>query len=203
MTPTDLYCTDAIGLTASLKERGLSWDDFANIVIIGAGATAITLLEHWREQNHVFASINLLTRSPIGGQMKNYLLSTPMIHGEFEITPFRPQVIREMVIDSSSTTMLINAASAVSGGDDLSEFAEAIKGYRGFYQELTYGKSRTALYKTLHHSQPERAADGLSMLIEQARASQMIWWGQTVDSELLHRVCVEKLAVDKPEDPES
>jgi shikimate 5-dehydrogenase len=73
-------------------------------------------------------------------------------------------------------TLWLQATSAPLYGNDLGEYARIVKSFDGVFVDLVYG-SPSRIY---HAAQLKGllCQDGLPMLIEQARAAEIIWWGR-------------------------
>ena len=193
VTPTTLFSTDPLGLTESLKYNGFDWADFQHAVFIGNGATVQAILEYWNSRSLDFSSVRILSRSKLNSRLKDYFLGNVFGHLQVEVLPLRPEVLATLAVESCHQTIIVNAASAKSGGDDFSEYVSCFDDFKGVYHELTYGLARTKLFFALREKNPSQTMDGLRMLVEQAREAHRIWWGQTVDTSILMDACAEVL----------
>jgi shikimate dehydrogenase len=174
--------TDGIGFERSLHVVGYDGlDDFENIIIMGNGGAAFALLSHLQERS---SSLSKLKNICLLRRNSSKDAAFIKICNQFDIGPvildFEPRTL-ECIDFGTATTLFIQASSAPQRGDDLARFAEVLPHFTGAYVDLTYGKPLPLLKKAKALGIP--AMDGRPMLIEQARASQEIWWGKTISYE--------------------
>jgi shikimate 5-dehydrogenase len=76
-----------------------------------------------------------------------------------------------------SDSIVTQATSAPLYGEDLSDLIPAFCDYDGLFMDMVYGQP-SGIFSFLL-SEGKVACDGLPMLIEQALASQRLWWGRS------------------------
>ena len=151
------YSTDGVGLANAMKKFLKPATDFSNVLILGNGGVIPALLDTFSS-----AEIQILCRDPgkrqFGVSVEELTVSNLASH-----------------IDDAD--LVIQATSAPVKGDDLGWLVDGLQGFEGTLVDLVYGQV-SALY---HWAQQRRlpVMEGTPMLIEQARASQEIWWGES------------------------
>lgn len=152
------HSTDAIGFQQSLRHAWqVQLQDFSRVLFFGSGGAVDAILEEIKK----FA-----TQPQI------------MIMGRAELNANQSfQRVQSFIGDSSLPMIVIHATSA--SANPLLPVLPALKSKHVYFADLNYQKDRRFLYDwALQQGLP--ALDGLPMLIEQARAAQMIWLGCTV-----------------------
>lgn len=143
--------TDGEGWARGLERTGHKLASFQNFVVLGGGGAVQSILRVLPAG----APVTMLQRSD---------------------GTLTPAALGQALSGRGDETLLIQATSAPHHGDTLEAFAPALKSFRGVVSDIVYGKP-SALYFTAI-AQDLVAQDGESMLIEQARLSQKLWWGK-------------------------
>ena len=180
------FSTDGEGFLAGLAQASASIRDFDAVIILGSGGSAQAVLAaiakatkdhpiiaviHRRSKNndhHIFAAV---ADDPV------LMLTIRSLDAEsFTDTLRETQNLRRLVIQ---------ATNAPKHGNSL----------QGYVQALEY-LSKEDLLVDLIYDQPSalyldalgrdlRCMNGLPMLIEQARLSQVLWWGKSANYDVL------------------
>lgn len=166
------HTTDGVGFAAGLEHAGHNLDRFAHLVFLGNGGAAMALAKYAAAGG--MEKITFVRRS---GE-RDQLLRSSLRGIDLDFVPFTCTALRLALHAVQGKTLLVQATSAPLHGEDLSEFIPAIGDtFAGMIVDLVYGRT-SALYQAaktagiLHQ-------DGLPMLLEQARAAQQIWWGES------------------------
>jgi shikimate dehydrogenase len=180
------FSTDGEGFLAGLAKASASIRDFDAVIILGSGGSAQAVLAaiakatkdhpiiavvHRRSKNNDHHILAAVADDPV------LMLTIRSLDAEsFTDTLRETQDLRRLVIQ---------ATSAPKHGDSL----------QGYVQALQY-LSKNDLLVDLIYDQPSalyldalgrnlRCMNGLPMLIEQARLSQVLWWGKSANYEEL------------------
>ena len=172
--------TDGKGFEKGLEKIGGDLNKIDRVVFFGNGGVVRGLLEyfvarrHWEEKNSFF----VLGRR--GGETQKCERLAP---GRVVSCPFSLSGFRRALNGATSRTLVIQGTSAPLHGLGLGEFVAGLEGFEGFFVDLVY----TTPSELLGHCQQLgiRHQDGLPMLIEQARLSQELWWGESCDYQQL------------------
>ncbi len=161
--------TDGVGFFRGLREI-VHPETIKEAVFVGAGGAVESILSYWKESG-VLPKVWVFARSrkePIQG---------------IPVQPLELEILKNILNGKSQDTLLIQATSAPIQGNDLKDFLPAIASFYGVISDLIY--KTPSSWISFHRSRGLPAQDGFSMLIEQARASQELWWGRSVsESEL-------------------
>ena len=160
--------TDGIGFAKAMKHQKIDFRALKDVVIIGGGGVVPALLTCFLEQTN----IHVLTRRSFDSNCLN--LQSSVINHKLSA-----KVLESLIIDKKTDTLLIHASSAPLFGDPLDYLCPAMKNFHGYFIDLNYSH-HCALYNQAS-LQSLSYQDGLIMLIEQARASQMLWFNRTCD----------------------
>lgn len=167
----DVSSTDGPGFLEGIRRKGCRLDEFQQVVCLGNGGAALSVLSEIAARNPQMPFL-ILRRS----EAKDSRFRTVLSSANLTFLDFTPQILLKSL--KSTRTLLIQATSAPLFGDDLSQFNDSLKSFEGFFVDMLYGKSQSALISACHSFQIPHM-DGLDMLIGQAIESQKIWWGQS------------------------
>jgi shikimate 5-dehydrogenase len=168
--------TDGEGFAKGLARVGNELATFAEIVVLGGGGAAQAVLRHALETTD--AHVTVLRR---GRKRDAALTRLTRRRGRLALLPLTPAALKGALAGRGGDTLLVQATSAPSAGDDLSAFVPALDGYGGVVSDLVYAKPSALYFAAL--ARDLVAQDGESMLIEQARLSQLLWWGRCAPYE--------------------
>ena len=163
--------TDGEGFALALARLGRPLAAFTRVVILGAGGVTVALLNFMAQELNPLPDIQIVRRSAardleLVAAAKTQLCFSPWsVHG-----------LQDALRGCDEASLLIQASSAPQHGDDLSALVPALKGFKGTVVDLVYGKPSALYAAALAMGLP--AQDGRVMLIEQARLSQQLWWGE-------------------------
>jgi len=168
--------TDGIGFVSGFKRIGREFSSFENVIFIGAGGAVTAVLEHLSLVKTEMPNITILRRS---GDKD---LGLKKIVGKK--IAFVDLTVENLTIEltgKQAETLLVQASSAPLHGDDLSDYVPALNGFKGVVCDMIYSNPSKLYYAALNLDLA--SLDGEAMLIEQARASQKIWWGKSATYE--------------------
>lgn len=154
--------TDGEGFARGLGRLGRELSSFSRLVILGAGGAAGAIQEYVASNVGAAPEIVVLSRSSAK-------------------TPLTVTALTEQLRDRGADTLLIQATSAPQRGDDLAALVPALERFKGVVADLVYGKPSALYFAAIARNLT--AQDGEAMLIEQARLSQMLWWGKSASYE--------------------
>ncbi len=167
--------TDGDGFIAGLRRIQVDVDDLARIVVIGSGGATTSLLEALGRAAKHRPIVQVLRRS---GQNDAALKGILPKGWTPEFLDLDVLTLSQALKGRASDTLLVQASSAPQNGDDLAAFVPALDGFGGALSDLVYGKP-SALYGAAL-ARDLVCQDGESMLIEQARLAQILWWGKAL-----------------------
>lgn len=186
-TQWEAASTDGVGFANALQKLGRPLASFQNIVFIGAGGAVTALIEHFRSHAIGADIVHVLARSaaelPQFAPLRQEQLSTASLRKAIEHRP--------------ADTLLIQATNAPQKGNLLEELVPALVNFRGTFVDLVYGNPSALYFEALNRGLPTQ--DGEPMLIEQARESQRLWWGQALTYEEMAGVLRQELRRVSPQ----
>lgn len=169
--------TDAEGLARGLLRIGRQLEDFAHIVILGGGGVVVALLAYLAQQkNNRLKQVSLIRRDP---QNDATLLAATLAAYPLRLAPWGMPALASALASGGESCLLLQASSAPQHGDDLAGLAPALERYQGVVVDLVYGSPSRLV--TVARGKGLAVQDGEAMLIEQARLSQELWWGRSLD----------------------
>ncbi len=168
--------TDGIGFVSGFKRIGREFNTFENVVFIGAGGAVTAVLEHLSQDKSEMPNISVLRRS----SEKDAGLKK-IVGKKISFTELSVENLTSELAGKGTETLLVQASSAPLHGDDLEAYIPALKDFAGVVCDLIYSNPSKLYYAALNLDLT--ALDGEAMLIEQARASQKIWWGKSASYE--------------------
>jgi shikimate dehydrogenase len=167
--------TDGIGFAKGLERVGRDLSSFERVVFLGNGGAVCSLLSYF--QNIAFTPrIAIVRRNQAVDQDLRALVTSSLEFHDLSVVNLSKQLA-----GAKDETLFVQASSAPIFGDDLASFAPALDDFKGATVDLVYSHPSKLYYKALANG--TLAQDGEPMLIEQARASQMQWWGRTMGYE--------------------
>lgn len=171
--------TDGEGFCAGLAHLGREVASFRKLVLLGSGGAVQALVGHFSASGVTFEEVTVLRRS------ERHDAAIEAVAGTWPVA-FRPLVADELaavVAGSDEDTLMVQGTSAPLRGDDLSHLLVGFDRFRGTFVDLVYGTPSALLAQARGMGLP--CQDGVPMLVEQARASQMLWWGKAAGYEEL------------------
>jgi shikimate dehydrogenase len=186
------HSTDGDGFLLGLQRAHVSIDDFDSVIILGSGGAAQSIL---RSIALATAERPLMTiihrRSKVHDQNLRDAIS---------VAPVQILTLRSMDEASFFDTMresqglrrlIIQATSAPKHGNTLGGYISALDFMttEDLMVDLIYDQPSELYRVATQRGLPTQ--DGLPMLIEQARLSQKLWWGESVSYEDLERAIKE------------
>lgn len=165
--------TDAEGFVNALMHLGKKISNFSQVVILGSGGVVSALLEYIEKDERLYhIPIKVFRRSAKNDEViKDIVNNTSVSFLPFDVDPLKGTV------SNGEETLLIQATSAPLHGDGLGGLLPALEKFRGVIVDLVYGVPSELYHYAIQKKIP--AQDGLPMLIEQARLSQELWWGES------------------------
>lgn len=176
------YSTDIQGLIQAIRQMKVELKTFKKIVIMGGGGVCIALLEHIAKYFDEGPEVVVVRRS---AHRDNELSSIVSDRFKLSFRNFVTDDVKDEIEGRAGETLWLQSTSAPLSGNDLEEFAPIIDAFDGVFVDMVYGTP-----SKIYHQAVKKGIlcqDGLPMLIEQARASQDLWWGKSVSSEFLAR----------------
>ncbi len=176
--------TDGPGFIKGLEHMGASIGEFEDVIFLGDGGVVAAILAHiaalqGSKELSRLPRVSILARS---GQVKEELTLNWPDAGLLRFAALDVQSLKA-AIRNAPNALLIQATSAPHRGEDLSYLLPALSKFRGAFCDLVYGYSSNLLLDCKRAGL--RAQDGRAMLIEQARLSQQLWWGQAASYDEL------------------
>jgi len=162
--------TDGFGFVKGLQRIQCNIEGIEKMVVLGNGGLVVAILEHLKAFLVHMPEIVVVRRNPT----KDHSLKN--IHKEIKFVEFEASALKSELDSSRKETLLVQCTSAPLLGDSLAELTPALDNFKGFVCDTVYGKPSAVYSKAIALNL--KAQDGESMLIEQARKSQMIWWGR-------------------------
>ena len=172
----ECHSTDGVGfLQAAKRLPGKANGDHKELLLLGNGGAALAVADTWRK-TYSDLPITVFRRSG----KKDHLWKDVIGADGLSFLPFDPEALESHFSKANHDhlQLVAQATSAPLVGQDLSEFIPSFSLFRGSFIDMTYGKKTSAILPALLKRGYD-ACDGLSMLVEQALASQMLWWGQS------------------------
>lgn len=178
--------TDGEGFCNGLNQIHKSIDDFKDVIFIGNGGAVIAIVDYLYKANIKLDKITVLRRS----SSKDELFDRFSDKLSFEYLPLDEKSFHKTIKASTKNTLLVQGTSAPLYGDDLGFLCNDLEQFKGSFVDLIYGNKISKLY-TSFKALGTPSIDGLAMLIEQARLSQLLWWGQNVSYENIQKKLLE------------
>ena len=175
--------TDGEGFIRGFERLGRSIQTIKNLIILGGGGASQAIVRHIVEMHKknpttICQQITVLCRRP---QIAHDWVS--MLDFPINIERLNPEKLKEILSAETSHHVIVQATSAPHQGDMMEEYINVLDGYRGVFVDLIYDKPTKIYYAAL--SRDILAQDGESMLIEQARLSQELWWGKSLPYDMI------------------
>jgi shikimate dehydrogenase len=174
------HSTDGEGFIRGLARSGIKPDDFDVVVLLGSGGAAQAVLSA--------IAIATIERPLVTVIHRRSNHHDELIRKAVSVAPVQMITLRKMdpasVTDTLRQTkglrrLLIQATSAPKMGDSLESYRSVIDEMtpEDFLVDLIYDRPSDLYFSAILSDR--RCQDGLPMLIEQARLSQSLWWGQS------------------------
>ena len=157
--------TDGAGFQAALRHLGRDLKSFKKIVLIGGGGAASGIVEHLKGVGFGGEVLQFSRKGSVQGEIGSHM------HLLLSV-----QLLEEALRSEGSDCLLVQATSGPHQGDDLAAFEPALDKYSGVVVDICYGKVSRLILAA--RAKGLVSQDGIPMLIEQARESQMAWWKQ-------------------------
>lgn len=173
--------TDGEGFVRGLRRIGVQLEALKRLIFLGNGGAVTGILEHLVQAKHVPEAVALLSRNPL--DLSWYQQNLP--HTAITNRRFTESELSSLLHDPAwQSALLVQASSAPQQGDSLDWLRPALGNFAGPLVDLCYGKQVSGLLDWAKHKGVPHQ-DGWSMLIEQARKSQELWWGQSLDYQTI------------------
>jgi shikimate dehydrogenase len=169
--------TDGPGFARAIERLGRTLGSFERLVLLGNGGAAFAIMEHLLEMHKDGEKcprrITVLRRNNTAdGSLEAFSQQGFTIR----IQDLSPESLALELEGAASETLCVQATSAPLEGDSMSHYVGSLDRYQGVFIDLVYGQPSALYFRAL--ALDLVAQDGESMLIEQARLSQQIWWGK-------------------------
>lgn len=167
----DGFSTDGLGFERALAHMGQGLERFEHLVLLGNGGAAKAIAR--QAVNAGVYRLTVVRRSALRDvEWRAHFAANVVL----DFLPFADVDLLARTLKASAT-ILVQATSGPVLGDDLHQLVPAIHGFDGVFIDLAYGRVSSLFKAAMQRGLI--CQDGLPMLIEQARASQEIWWGQS------------------------
>ena len=164
--------SDGVGFLRAVERASINLTDYRQVVCIGNGGAAFSAVESWAKIDPTM-TFHILSRT-----RRDELWCQRLEGCDLRFADLGPRSLQRALAESAPT-LLLQASSAPLHGDNLDELAENLPNFEGSFLDMVYGHP-SALYSAALAA-GVAAQDGKSMLIEQARVSQEVWFGQSLD----------------------
>jgi len=168
--------TDGIGFVSGFKRIGREFSSFEDIVFLGAGGAVTAVLEHLISSTNQMPDISVLRRSDSKDEELKEIVGNKISFSDLTV-----ENLIQKLQGKGAETLLVQGTSAPLYGDDLTILVPALSGFKGVVCDMVYSSPSKLYFAALNLNLA--ALDGEAMLIEQARASQKIWWGKSASYE--------------------
>lgn len=176
------YSTDGAGFARGLKKIHCEAEDVSHLVLLGNGGSSQAIAKYFLSlSNTALKSLQIMRRSHESDALFLKMKRRPSV--ELKIVDWSVEDFKNCLKETPDSTLLVQATSAPSHGDDLRELLPALQKFNGYFTDIVYDKPSSIYFELLNRGQ--KSQDGLSMLIEQARLSQELWWGKSASYEEL------------------
>ena len=167
----EFFSTDFLGFVRALTRIGVDIFNVQDVIILGSGGAVSSILDGCNGKHS--GKFHIFRRRP---DRDEHLVKT---FNSLNICfyDFEAEIFGEL-LNNQRHSLVVQATPLPQYGDPLSYLAEQVPShFRGGYYDLTYNCPNG--FRSKFENLGLAYGDGLSMLIEQARESQMIWWGQS------------------------
>lgn len=172
------HSTDIIGLEKSLRRMNCELKAFKKIVVFGSGGVCFALLDYIGRYFDEGPEVVVCRRSAHRDSELKHLVSDRF---KLKFVNLTVDSAHSELAGRAGETLWLQATSAPIYGNDLSEYARIISVFDGVFVDLVYGNASRIYQAAL--SKGILCQDGLPMLIEQARAAQILWWGRSIEPD--------------------
>lgn len=180
----NLESTDFRGYERALDRNRIKLDQTEHIIFLGNGGAVSALIAGMCEKFPEAHQFHILRRN----SDKDNIFSK--YSSKVKYYDFDPLNLKK-ICKSHSKAHLVQATSLPQLGNRMDEFSNVVPdNFRGSFYDLVYGFDCSFANRFAKLSLP--FDDGLAMLIEQARASQEIWWGRSASYELISEAIKKK-----------
>ena len=186
------YSTDGDGFLLGLHKAHANISDFDAVIILGSGGAAQSILRSIALTTAERPLMTIIHRRSKAADQK--------LRNAISVAPVQMLTLRSMDETSFIDTMkeslglkrlIIQATSAPKHGNTLPGYVPALDFMttEDLLVDLIYDQPSELYSVATQRGLPTQ--DGLPMLIEQARLSQKLWWGESVTYEDLERAIEE------------
>lgn len=179
-----LDSTDFKGYERALERNHIKLDQTEHIIFLGNGGAVSALIDGIYEKFPEGHNFHILRRnSDKDNKFSKYISKVSF----YDFDPLN----LEKICRTHSKAHLVQATSLPQLGNIMDEFSNVIPdSFEGSFYDLVYGFECSLADRFAKLSLP--FDDGLAMLIEQARASQEIWWGRSASYDLISEAIKKK-----------
>lgn len=175
--------TDSEGLIRGLMRIGRSIDTFQHIVILGSGGAAQAIIEYLEKNWGKHHFLKMPKISVCCRDIQKGLKWKDRNPSFVSVYPLTPLDVKERLCEGDLETLLIQATSAPRHNDMMDEYIPCLNHLKGAFVDLIYDHPSHLYFAALAKDIP--AQDGEPMLIEQARLSQDLWFGKSLEYDLI------------------
>jgi shikimate 5-dehydrogenase len=175
--------TDGAGFVSALSRIGCNPKAISRLIFLGAGAVVDTLIETISSEIGRTPEVHCILRNKKVVAAKNQ---------EVHVHDWSPESLGSLISVECPGTLVVQATPAPLKGDKLHAFARQLARVSSPQQfwisDLCYGKVSALIDEA--NARGLVAQDGLTMLIEQARFAQKLWWGQSAPFHVIEEACI-------------
>jgi shikimate dehydrogenase len=175
------HSTDGPGFIQSLTRQNIDIHSFASIITLGAGGAIHAICSHlikcpWPSLQY----ISIIRRN---NQNDSLFADHPKSQSiGIDFKDWTQESLQKTLRDvDHKKTLIIQAVPSKYAADALLEISDVLTAFEGTLVDLNYMDLHSYFFKRLNSGL--QTVDGLGMLIEQARLSQVIWWGKCLSYE--------------------
>ena len=177
--------TDAEGFSSGLERIGWPLSEFSRIVFIGAGGAVLALVEYFARHALNVKEMTVLARNP-----QSFPMEVLKRFPQTAVHSLGLNALAHCLAGGDDATLLIQGTNGPQNGDNLAGLVPGLREFKGTFVDLVYGQPSALYFECLNRGLPTQ--DGEPMLIEQARASQRLWFGQTISYEAISDILKKK-----------
>jgi shikimate dehydrogenase len=177
--------TDGVGFLKSWERFDINFVDLTSVIIFGFGGSVQSILDELGKVSDVRnKQIFIVVRQPDKAKKEWLLLKESQILNVIFVA-WSIQGVNSFSTLIGLSPLVIQGSSAPSQGDRLEQFSFLIQGRRGYLIDLIYDHPSQIYFEAMNSGWSVQ--DGMTMLIEQARASQKFWWGKSASYEIIYK----------------
>ncbi len=162
--------TDCIGFIKVLDNYSISTQELKQLIVFGGGGFAYSIMKFMRD-HHPHLDITCITRKKIQD-----------LEGVSNLIMDQGRELSDL--DKEKPSVILHATSSNEPFTPLEQYFSSLSTFKNaVFIDSNYGSKRTKIFELL--TQQMQCIDGLTLLIEQARESQRLWWKKTLETQTI------------------